>query len=112
MMVCKMLGAEVLITDVNSSRLIMAKDLGADAIINPIEGNEKKELDNFTDKEGFSVVVDAAGFPETFEKAIDIASIAGRVVILGFSEKNSAITQKEITKKELDIIGSRLHAEA
>lgn len=110
MMVCKMLGAKVLITDVNSSRLIMAKELGADAIINPIEGNEKKELDNFTDKEGFSVVVDAAGFPETFEKAIDIASIAGRVVILGFSEKNSAITQKEITKKELDIIGSRLHA--
>tara|TARA_Y100001970_G_C14181133_1_gene829898 strand:+ start:385 stop:1401 length:1017 start_codon:yes stop_codon:yes gene_type:complete len=109
MMVCKMFGAEVLITDINSSRLSMAKDFGADATINPLEPNEKQKSDNFTNKEGFNVVIDAAGFSETFEKAVNIASPAGRIVILGFNERPSKIIQKEITKKELDIMGSRLH---
>lgn len=109
MMVCKMIGAKVLITDINANRLVMAKKLGADAVINPIETNEKTVFDHFTDQEGFSVVIDAAGFPETYEKSVDITSPAGRVVILGFSPESSAVTQKEITKKELDIMGSRLH---
>ena len=109
MMVSKMIGAEVLVTDVNATRLVLAKELGADAVVNPDEAKGKRVLDRFTDQEGFSVVIDAAGLPETFEKAVNLASPAGRVVTLGFSPNSSAVTQKEITKKELDIMGSRLH---
>jgi len=109
MMVAKMIGAEVLVTDINASRLALAKRLGADAVVNPDETNTEKVFDRFTDQQGFSVVIDAAGLPETFGKAVELASPAGRVVTLGFSSNSSTVTQKEITKKELDIMGSRLH---
>ena len=109
MMVCKMIGAKVLVIDINPARLDMAKKLGADTVVDPAAPREKKVLDHFTKHGGFNIVIDAAGVPEAFEKAIDITSPAGRVVTLGFSPNSSAITQKEITKKELDIMGSRLH---
>lgn len=109
MIVCKMKGAKVLIADNNTSRLDRAKKLGADAVVNPGKPREHEILNHFTNHEGFNVVIDAACVPETFEKAIAITSPAGRVVTLGLNPKSSNIAQLEITKKELDIMGSRLH---
>jgi L-gulonate 5-dehydrogenase len=62
----------------------------------------------FTKGEGANVVIDAVCLPSTFELSLNVASVAGTVVVLGFDERPSQIPQLPITKKELTIVGSRL----
>lgn len=44
----------------------------------------------------------------SFTQALDMACPAGRVVALGLINKPSEVAQVVITKKELDVVGSRL----
>lgn len=56
---------------------------------------------------GSNITIDAVCLPKTFEEAIDITSVAGTVMCLGFTKEISKISQLSITLKELDIKGSR-----
>lgn len=105
----KTLGAPVLITDVVEERLARARDLGADITVNSGKGEIVSEVNKFTDGAGADVVVEGVGLPELFDLAVDIAAPTGRVVMLGFNPKPSRVAELPITKKELEIIGSRLH---
>ncbi|WP_188456261.1 zinc-binding alcohol dehydrogenase family protein [Virgibacillus oceani] len=101
-------GAKVAISDFNQERLEFAHKWGADLTINPNEKDVSKELSNWTNGMGANVVIDAVGTPTTVEQAIDVTSVAARVVLLGFHVEISRIAQVNITKKELTICGSRL----
>jgi len=107
--VAKSRGAEVLITDIFDSRLDRAKSMGADVTVNVSTGDLDREIDRFTGGEGMPVVVDSVCSTASFEQSVAMASQAGRVVTLGLLSKPSAIAMVEITKKELDIRGSRLN---
>ncbi|WP_307190220.1 zinc-binding dehydrogenase [Geomicrobium sp. JCM 19039] len=61
-----------------------------------------------TDGEMMNVVIDAVGITSTFEQAVQLASVAGTVVTLGFNEQPSHIPSFQLTKKELNVVGSRL----
>ncbi|WP_085506134.1 zinc-binding alcohol dehydrogenase family protein [Thalassobacillus devorans] len=104
----KQAGAKVAISDFNDQRLDFAKEWGADHVINPQNSKVEEEVFNWTGGMGANVVIDAVGFPQTVEQAIEVTSVAARVVLLGFDTKMSEIAQVNITKKELTICGSRL----
>jgi threonine dehydrogenase-like Zn-dependent dehydrogenase len=106
--VAKTKGATVIISDLNESRLAFAKEWGADHTIDASRVHVIDEVMELTKQEGANVVIDAVCIPQTFEQAIEAASVAGRVVVLGFDERPSQITQLPITKKEVTITGSRL----
>lgn len=104
----KLKGAFVYMTDLDESRLQFAKKNGADVIL---QANDKNLVNNIMEKtrgEGINVVIDAVCIPQTFELGVRIASPAGTVVCLGFTDIPSNIQQLPITKKELTIVGSRL----
>ncbi|WP_100012696.1 zinc-binding alcohol dehydrogenase family protein [Lentibacillus sediminis] len=104
----KLLGANVIISDIMNERLEFAKENGADHTINPSESDVTAKISEITEGEGANAVIDAVGTPKTFELSVDVASPAGYVVTLGFDKKPSAIAMMQITKKELTIAGSRL----
>ncbi|MGE6753738.1 zinc-binding alcohol dehydrogenase family protein [Rossellomorea sp. NPDC071047] len=106
--VAKAKGATVIISDLNESRLAFAKEWGADHTIDASRVHVIEEVMELTKQEGANVVIDAVCIPQTFEQSIEVASAAGRVVVLGFDERPSHITQLPITKKEVTITGSRL----
>ncbi|UCZ53865.1 zinc-binding alcohol dehydrogenase family protein [Bacillus shivajii] len=106
--IAKLHGATCFISDLSEERLQFAKQCGADAVINAREKNVAEEVMRLTSGEGANVVIDAVCLPQTFELSVDVASIAGRVVVLGFDQQPSQISQLPITKKELTIVGSRL----
>jgi len=107
--VAKNKGAMCIVSDIVDERLENAKKLGADYIINPKKIDVKKSIDLFTNNVGATVVIDAVGNVNSFEQAVEIASIGGHIVVLGFTDKPSKIPQLLITKNELNISGSRLH---
>ncbi len=105
----KRLGAEVLITDIEESRLELARSMGADVTVNSKEKTVREAVMERTNGLGVPVVIDAVGLPGLFQEALELACPAGRVGVLGFSKDPAPVRQFEITRKELTVVGSRLN---
>lgn len=100
---------EIIIADRIPERLNMALTSGADRAINNTNISLKKELNKLNINP--TIVIDAACHPTILPEAIDIASPAGRIAIMGFSSDPCVISQQAITSKELSIFSTRLNAE-
>ncbi|MDP1421233.1 zinc-binding alcohol dehydrogenase family protein [Peribacillus simplex] len=107
----KLQGASVMITDLSDERLEFAKESGADIIVHAGKEDVNKRVEKWTNGEGANVVIDAVCLPMTFELSFDVVSTAGRIVVLGFDERPSAVSQLPITKKEVSVKGSRLQTD-
>jgi len=103
-------GAICMISDIDEDRLQLAKSFGADYAIDAGKVDPVEEVLRITNGMGANVSLDAVCIPKTFEQAIEATSVAGRVVVLGFTGVPSPVPQLPITKKELTIAGSRLQA--
>lgn len=106
--IAKHIGAICIVSDLNEEKLHFAKKLGADCTINSRMENVVKKVKEITDGFGANVTIDAVGIPQTFEQSVEVTSVAGRIVVMGFTNQSSRICQFPITKKELTISGSRL----
>ncbi len=104
----KLKGATVIVSDLFDSKLKRAKAFGADYTINSSKEDVKEKVMAYTHNVGANVVIDAVGIPAIFEQAVEVASVAGKIVILGFSKDCAGIPLLPITKKEITIYGSRL----
>lgn len=108
MLTAKMLGAKVIVCDIDDKKLFRAKELGADYVINSKDNFLTDKINELTNGDGVTVVIDAACIPSLFQTLLECTAPGGRVGILGFSKDFSQIAQFEITKKELTVVGSRL----
>lgn len=107
---CKVIGAKCIVSDLLDSRLERAKSFHADYVVNPSRQNLEEYAMEISGGKGINKIVDAVGVPAVLEQAVRIASNAGAIVTLGFTPKPSSIAELDITKKELEIKGSRLNS--
>lgn len=106
----KLHDVKVAVLDVVDSRLAIAKELGADLVLNGKNTDVKQAIMDFTDNEGVSLSFEATGNLKVLEACISqYASQAGRVVVLGFSTEKMQVAPIEIMKRELDVLGTRLN---
>ncbi len=103
----KALGARVAIADLLESRLELAKEYGADLIINNKTDDIKAKCEEFTEGCGFDVCVEACGAPVTFLSCIDLAAHGANVILIGNGKRETTFVHSIILKKELNIYGSR-----
>ncbi|MBZ5763156.1 Zn-dependent oxidoreductase [Rhizobium sp. VS19-DR104.2] len=107
--VAKMRGARCIIADIDPQRLERALEFGADVVINSREKSVPEEVAAEMEGLGPSVVIDGAGIPALLNEACRIAGPAGRIGLLGFSAAPCKVSQQEIVRKELSLVGSRLN---
>lgn len=100
--------SQVIVADRIDERLSMALNCGADQVFN----NTERSLKEILAEKGIkpTLIVDAACHPSILQEAIELASPAARIVIMGFSSTPSQIIQQGITGKELAIFSTRLNA--
>jgi L-gulonate 5-dehydrogenase len=103
-------GVRVLVTDRIPERLALARLCGADEVIDGARETLPDALPRLGVAGGPSLVIDAVCHPSILEEAIRIASPAGRIGLLSFSSAPSAISQQEVTRKELSLHASRLNS--
>lgn len=103
----KAMGARVLIADMLQNRLDLAKQFGADGIVNVKENTLHTVCDDFTNGNGFDVCVEACGAPETFLNCIDEAACGANIILIGNGKRETTFVHSIILKKELNIFGSR-----
>lgn len=104
----KLAGAITIITDLVDDKLAFAASIGADYTINAKNENTYDRVMEITNGMGANVTIDAVCTKQSFEDAVKVTSAAGRVVEMSFNETPSNIAAFELTKKELDVRGSRL----
>lgn len=107
LMRAKALGARVLIADMLENRLALAKEFGADHVVNVKEKDLHEACDKFTDGNGFDVCVEACGAPETFLSCISEAAHGANIILIGNGKRETTFVHSVILKKELNIFGSR-----
>ncbi len=110
MQAAKLRGARVMIADIMDNRLKLATTLGADRVVNTQKEDLSAAVTEFTGGEGVTVFIDAVGVPALLVLGTELTAPTGRVVALGLTGDQLTIPQASISKKELELIGSRMHA--
>lgn len=100
-------GAEVTVQDIAADKLALARELGAAHTIDPNAEDPAAAVARLTGDDGFDLVIEAVGVPETFVQAVDAAGFAGRVVYIGYCKAEVGYRTQLFNLKELDIMGSR-----
>jgi threonine dehydrogenase-like Zn-dependent dehydrogenase len=105
----KVLGASrVMAVDINAEKLALAKQNGADEIINSREVGFDEEVRRLTEGRGVDVVVEMVGLTETMERSLRSLGTGGRLVLVGTYDGNAVlpVTQNSL-RGECIVTGSR-----
>lgn len=104
---CRLRGAaNVIVADINNFRLDLAKRLGADTVVNPLEQDLKECVAEQTDGKGADVTLEAVGYAKTFDTAVSLTKLGGYVVAVGNLEKTAEFDLQQLIARELTIKGS------
>jgi len=106
--ISKWKGASVLATVTSTEKMSLAKQLGADAVVNSTEQSITHMARAWTDKKGVDVVFEHVG-PATWEQSIGSLAPGGRLVTCGATTGPEVkIDLRYIFSRQLSILGSRL----
>jgi L-iditol 2-dehydrogenase len=95
--------------DTDEYRLNIAKELGADMVLNPMKEDIVKKVKDLTGGLGCDVVLEVSGNPKAVEQSIDMLRRGGRLMEYGvFAEKTSIDFSIISDIKELEIVGGHL----
>jgi threonine 3-dehydrogenase len=84
--ICRAAGASrIIASDVNDTRLALAKQMGADDVVHPNE--VEPTVKRYTDGLGVDVVLEMSGVPSAIHQAFALVRPAGRVQMLGVPAK-------------------------
>lgn len=97
----------IVVADILDNRLELAKQYGADAVVNTKNQSLEEFTKEFTDGNGFDVCIEACGAPETFLACIDNAAFAGNIILIGNGKRETSFNHSVLLKKELNVHGSR-----
>ncbi len=98
---------KIVVADILDNRLSLAKEYGADAVVNTKNESLAEFTEKFTEGKGFDVCIEACGAPETFLGCIDSCAFAGNIILIGNGKRDTTFLHSVILKKELNIHGSR-----
>jgi len=105
--------AKVIVTEVSKTRLKMAKEMGADVVIDAATENILAVIQEHTGigKHHFGeggmadIVIDAAGAPVTLTQSLEFVRSKGTVGLIAFPEKHPTIDSSKIIQKDIRMVG-------
>ncbi|MBJ9991100.1 L-threonine 3-dehydrogenase [Paenibacillus sp. S28] len=104
--VAKACGASrVIAVDVNPYRLDMARQMGADVVIDSSVVKLSEAILNHTAGEGAEVVLEMSGHPEAIRESMIAAAHAGRISLLGIPTREVPLDMGQIIFKGLRLEG-------
>ncbi|RYE59000.1 MAG: alcohol dehydrogenase [Sphingobacteriales bacterium] len=109
-------GADVIIADIVTSSLDMAKELGADEVINMETEDGYDRIMQFTGNRGADITFECAGgpsMPQTLPQAVSFTRTGGKVIIVGgfdSGEVSIKMDWQHLQKSEIKVIPSASYA--
>ncbi|MGI6030723.1 MAG: zinc-dependent alcohol dehydrogenase [Eubacteriales bacterium] len=101
--------AKIFVSDLSDNRLQVAKDMGADVVINPGKEDLKQVILEHTSGKGVDVAFEAVGAASTVQQAMSALRFGGTAIWIGNNKKMIDINMQEIVTRELTVRGSFLY---
>jgi L-iditol 2-dehydrogenase len=98
--------ARVFITDVDETRLELARQVGADAILRGSGAELVDQVMNLTDRQGVDLAYEAVGRNETVAAVIDCTRKGGRVTLIGNIAPEVTLPLQKVVTRQLRLQGS------
>lgn len=106
--IARIMGAgKVIAMDLSPEKLSLAKKVGATAVINPLEDNVEKRIEEITEGRGVDVAIELIGLSRTIRQAVDSTGPGGRTVVVGICPEEMGLNPyHDLLLKERTILGS------
>jgi len=98
-------GAEVLVVDLQESRLGLSRSMGAQTLVWTDAAEVVAAARGWAGPAGPPVAIDATGAPAAVRAMVDMVASAGRAVQVGMSGEEVTLRIGSLTEKELDLLG-------
>jgi L-iditol 2-dehydrogenase len=98
--------AKVFVSDIDASRLVLAKDMQADETFLASAGALTEEILKRTDGLGVDIVLEAVGHDETINTAIDCVRKGGTVVLVGNVSPTIKLPLQKVVSRQIRLQGS------
>lgn len=115
MQVIKQHVARVIVSDVSEKRLQLARELGADVVINAAKEDPLARVIELTGSgRSFSgrgggcadIVMECSGVPAVFKQSIEMTRTGGHIVLVGLYEHEISFDVNRIIHKQLQLVSS------
>jgi len=100
------MGAHVIGVDLSEERLEWARKCGAVETINPRSDPEYPKTVRRLADGGADVAIEAIGNPATQQQAFNAVRTGGRLILLGYSDKELSLNASRIMYREIEVIGT------
>jgi L-iditol 2-dehydrogenase len=98
--------ARVLIADIDATRLNLARQVGADVVIDTSTADLTSKVMELTDGRGVDIAFEAVGRNETVAAAIDATHKGGTVVLVGNIAPEVKLPLQKVVSRQLRLQGS------
>ncbi|MCL2570854.1 MAG: alcohol dehydrogenase catalytic domain-containing protein [Defluviitaleaceae bacterium] len=106
----KAMGAEsVIITDLSTPRLKLAKSCGIDHTVNIANQDLSEEIAKLWGPDGADVIIECVGITQTIEQAINIARKGTDIIVAGVFGDMTTVSMGLVQDKELNLIGTLMY---
>ncbi len=105
-MLGRAMGARVIAIDVAPERLALAREFGAEAVVNAREADPVAALRELTHGEGVETAMDCTGNPEARVAAVRSAATWGRVAFVGEGNTTTFDISQDMIRRQLTIHAS------
>jgi len=102
----KHFGCRVIAVDLNEYRLNLAKEIGADYILNPNKDEIGEKIKEITEGKGIDKTMECAGNEKATNMALDSLKTHGEMVFIGENKEATVNPSDQWIRKELTVRGS------
>lgn len=105
LLIAKGLGAKVIVSDINEERLKLAKELGADYVINSMEEDAQRKIMEITKEKGSDCVICCSGNNNAYNSALNCAKKGGAVAFIAEAHNITIDPSAQFINKRLNVMG-------
>ncbi len=84
-------GSTVFATETNEHRRLLAREMGADMVLHPGEGDPASRIRSATDGTGVDVLLEMSGNPVAIRQRFQVLRVGGRALLLGIPAEAVAL---------------------
>jgi 2-desacetyl-2-hydroxyethyl bacteriochlorophyllide A dehydrogenase len=104
LLLVKIEGVQVTVSDILTEHLSLAGEMGADATFQVGSDKELKPS-------SFDLIYETSGTPSGLADAIEVSAPGGRIALLGLPGNDHPVSTSQIVRKELSISGSMIYTD-
>src|SRR5262245_2091392 len=100
------MGARIIAVDISPERLAIARELGAEHVIDSRQADPVRAIHDLTDGDGAECTMDCTGHPEARASAVRSADTWGRVAFVGEGNSVTLDVSKDLLRRQITLHAS------